>query len=130
MAAGPVEGLHEQSPRLLPFRVFGQECLQGRDGFLDQAGDEQQFGPALCGDQAQFVEPGHRGQRERPVRELADRRPAPQRQCLVEEPQGLLAAGPGRFGQHVLKPGGVELAPRNGEAVAALNRGQVAACRA
>ena len=54
MAAGPVEGLHEQSSRLLPFRVFGQERLQGGDGFLDQAGDEQQLGPAFCGDQTQF----------------------------------------------------------------------------
>ena len=45
-------------------------------------------------------------------------------------PQGLFAAGPGRFGQHVLKPGGVELAPVNGKAVATLHRGQVASCRA
>ena len=46
------------------------------------------------------------------------------------EPQGLFAAGPGRFGQHVLEPGGVELAPLNGEAVATLHSGQVASCRA
>ena len=52
---GPVEGLHEQSSRLLPFRVFGQQCLQGSDGFLGPAGDEQQFGPAFCGNQVQFV---------------------------------------------------------------------------
>ena len=130
MAAGPVEGLHEQSSRLLPFRMFGQERLQGGDGFLDQPGGEQQFGPAFCGDRAQFVEPGRRGQRERPAGELADRRPAPQRQGLVEEPQGLLAAGLVRFGQHVLETGDVELAPLNGQAVAALHGSQVATGRA
>jgi hypothetical protein len=94
VAAGPVEGLHEQSSRLLAFRVFGQEHLQGDDGFPDQAGGEQQLGSAFCRDHAPFVEPGRRGQRERPVRELADGRPAPQRQRLVDEPQGLFAAGP------------------------------------
>ena len=62
--------------------------------------------------------------------ELADRRPAPQRQCLVEKPQGLFTAGLVRFGQHVLETGDVELAPPNGQAVAALHRSQVATCRA
>jgi len=62
--------------------------------------------------------------------ELADRRPAPQRQCLVEKPQGLFTAGLVRFGQHVLETGDVELAPLNGQAVAALHRSQVATCRA
>ena len=62
MPAGPVEGLHEQPSRLLPFRMLGQERLQACDGLLDQAERQQQPGLAFGGDYTQFLQPGHDGQ--------------------------------------------------------------------
>ena len=67
VAARPVEGLHEQSSRLLSFRVFRHERLQRGDSVLDQVGNEQQFGPAFRARPGAILQPGRRGQRERPA---------------------------------------------------------------
>ncbi len=113
---------------MLPLRVLGHNRLQGGDSIIDQANRKQQLGPAFSGHHAQLVQPGRRGQRERPVSELANHWATPEGQCLVEEPDGLFCAHLGHFDQGVFEPGGVELVSLECDAVAPLQCDEVGAC--
>ena len=94
----------------LPQRVLSHERLEladqlgvaaelelGRDALLERA-------------EAQLLEPGDLRLGERLVRELRECRPAPERQCLREQPGALVRRGSARPLDSLLEPGDVELA--------------------
>ena len=89
MPAALVEGLHEQSPRPLPFRVLCHDRLQAGHGVLGQSQRQDKLGPAFPRRHPELVEPDSLGPRERPVRELGQSGAPPQAQRLVENRQTL-----------------------------------------
>ena len=112
LAVGPVVGQHEEAPQALPQRVVGEQHLQLADGPALATGREQCFHPVLLGLQPEVVEPGRRGGQRGLVTAAGQRRSTPQRQRILENPDGDGGGhrqGPLRVLRQRLEPGGVQL---------------------
>ena len=86
LPAGPVERQHQLGPESLTQRVRTEERLEHRDDLVVplelELGVHQLFGRG----EAQLLEPARLVLSERLELRIGQRRPAPQGECLVEEP--------------------------------------------
>ena len=87
LAAGGVEREHQRADELLAQRVRGRQPAQLVDRLERPAELDQRACAGFLGLAAQVLEPAHLGPRELGVGEVAERRPAPERQRAVEQLQ-------------------------------------------
>ena len=84
VAARAVEGEHQLATRSLAQRLLGDQGFELRNHGVDIAQRELRLGALLAHCQHELFERGQRGIRERSLGEVVERRPAPQRERLVE----------------------------------------------
>ena len=84
LAAGAVQGEHQLSPQALAERLRGDDRLQLGDELAVAAEREVGVDPVLERGEPQLREAGGLGRRERLLRELGERRAAPERERLAE----------------------------------------------
>ena len=84
LSPGAVEREHPVSPEALPQRVLRDEQVELGHHLVGTPERELRFGAVLERDEAYLLEAGDLGLREGRVREVGERRSAPQRQRVVE----------------------------------------------
>jgi hypothetical protein len=83
-----VEGQHEEAPQALPPRVSGDQGLQLPDGLGLNAGRQEPFDPGFLSLEAELIESGRLGEERGLLGEVAEGRPPPQAQRVLERRDG------------------------------------------
>jgi hypothetical protein len=109
LAAASVERQHQLSVQPLPQRVLGDERLELGHEIGVTAGGEIGVDPLLERGDPHLLHPRDLGLGESLVREVGERRPAPQRERLAERRRRLLRTRAGGVRDEPLKAGDVEL---------------------
>ena len=118
LPAGAVEREHQRRDELLAQRVDRDQAAEHGDGLERAAERHERAGAALLRLRAQVLEPADLRLRPLRVGQVAERRPAPQRERAVERLQRGAGREPGRGVHAALEPVRVDLVGRDGEPVA------------
>ncbi len=123
LAAGQVEGAHQQDGQAFPLGEPADQDLQLDDDVAGATQPQQGLGPLLPGRQPQLLQPGHLRLYVQGGRlEVGQYGPAPQSQSGVQQLRGPVVVPGGRplagLGDEPLEPCGVQLVRRGREPVA------------
>ena len=121
LAPAAVESEHELAGEPLVRRMLGHHTSQLSDELDVAAGGEVRIDSGGDGGLVLLLEPRDLGLRERLERQVAERRPAPQRERLAQEPARVVDLARGQGASSVVDEGleavGVQLAGKDAEAV-------------
>jgi hypothetical protein len=124
LPAGPVQREHQLAPRPLAQWVLAHECLQLGDERTVVSELELRLEQLLASGGAKLFEARNLGLRERLERELGERRPTPERQCLAEHSRPSFGRAFWRLPDEPLEAVGVDVVPIDGEYVPRRTRHQ------
>ncbi len=104
LAAGPIERQHQLATKALAEWIFEDERLELADQLAFTPEGEIRLDPQLGGGEMQLLQSPDRRLCEGVVRELGQRRAAPQRECLAERLRSLRRLCRGCLGHQLLEP--------------------------